>query len=674
MESEEGINNGGECQQHPPPEQQQPPSGRNLDDFLEAGFQATKGHDVVPSGVRSPSYLRIGSDGNDDAAPTDNTIHPGAGAIGAPATEFYHDSASAKIPPSAFRRQWRYWCIILSLGVANSSDATEVLCISYMLADRVFQTKILGMNNDNNESSHGAGMLAATVFLGMLLGGLFVGTMSDWIGRKPMLVLGLVCNSVSGVLSALSPNVYLLSALRCVSGLGIGATVPPMVTLATELAPPSARGFCVTIAMSFWMVGSIYVALVALWCFGGEEGDSGSDGATGVGFVSGLPTWRVFALICAVPSAVGSVLVYRLVPESPRFLGLEGRSREAVDVANALVEKMSGGTPSPVLPLTIAELERTFPSSAIRDLEDRQRRDAGSTTTTLLTTPATGGGRIESALEFVRLAIMDFFHSVSKLYVPGLLRTTLALQLVWFALNFGSYGLLTWINIIFEKVNLENIYFNALLFALSNLPGNVFTALYMDRIGRSASLVGSVGCASASLVLFAISAQWTYPTGIVASACLFQGFTIAAWNTMDTMTSELFPTPVRSTGLGICTASGRIGAMIAQFVNGALMEKPVRLLLVASGTLLLGALTPVLLPGDGDMTGRPVSDDLRSGAVVGGGGNAGLLAVSGGDCSEAGNGSGNSNSNGTSHPLRRNDNVVRRPTTTTTNTNTSTTR
>jgi hypothetical protein len=57
--------------------------------------------------------------------------------------------------------------------------------------------------------------------------------------------------------------------------------------------------------------------------------------------------------------------------------------------------------------------------------------------------------------------------------------------------------------------------------------------------------------------------------------------------------------------------------MVAQFVNGALVaDHPARLLLVASGTLLLGATTPCLLPG-GDMTGQPVHDamdDDRNGA------------------------------------------------------------
>ena len=573
-------------------------SRRNLDDFLEAGFQANKGQPPTPvsSIQHSSSYNSINSG---IEAPEDGDTGPASGNSHYASTESCSNN-SHRIPFSAFRKQWRYWCLMLALGVANSSDATEILCISYILADPAFQ--------DTVQRNHGAGLLAAAVFLGMFLGGLLVGTMGDWMGRKPTLMLGLICNAVAGVLFALAPNFYLLSLLRCVAGFGIGATIPPLFTLATELAPPSARGFCTTIIASFWMIGSIYVALVAMWCFTSAkaEGDSDTQAATGIlAYLSA--TWRIFALICSIPSAVGATLVYLWIPESPRFLGLEGRSGEAVEVANSLVEKMSGGNngSSSVLPLTIAELERTFPASALKDLEDRQMQHNHNYL------GLDSGNILNKTLGFLHTAGSDFVSSTSKLYEPNLLRTTLSLKLVWFSLSFGSYGLMTWINIIFEKVHLENIYFNALLFAAANLPGNLLAAIFLDKVKRSTSLMTSIACASASLVLFAISASMEASFGIVTSACLFQCFTVVAWNTIDTMTSELFPTLVRSTGWGVCAASARIGALIAQFVNGALVENPIQLLLVNAGTLVVGAVTPCLLQGVvGDMTGKPVHDDL----------------------------------------------------------------
>ena len=121
----------------------------------------------------------------------------------------------------------------------------------------------------------------------------------------------------------------------------------------------------------------------------------------------------------------------------------------------------------------------------------------------------------------------------------------------------------------------------------------------------------SLLCFAAFANTSADSTEPPNPYGIVLSACSFQCFTIAAWNTIDVMTSELFPTTVRSTGMGVCAASGRIGAVIAQFVNGSLVGRPVRLLVVASVTLAMGAMTPFLLPQRGDMTGQPVEDDFR---------------------------------------------------------------
>lgn len=229
------------------------------------------------------------------------------------------------------------------------------------------------------------------------------------------------------------------------------------------------------------------------------------------------------------------------------------------------------------------------------------------------------------------LAWVDFLASIRKLYSAQLRQTTWPLQMVWFSLSFGSYGLLTWINRLFFEVHLQNVYQNALLFAISNLPGNILSALLMDRTGRATLLVGSVVAAALSLVVFAYVAYTNKQyddnnddqqqpelstTWIVGSACAFQCFTISAWNAIDVMTSELFPTAVRSTGLGVCAASGRIGAMLAQFVNGALVKDPVRLLLVAAATLMLGALTPALLPAASDRTGQPVVDRIDGVVVV----------------------------------------------------------
>ncbi|CAB9501254.1 Synaptic vesicle glycoprotein [Seminavis robusta] len=540
----------------------------------------------------------------------------------------YNDKSDSSSWCSVVFHQYQYWLIMLALGISNSSDASEILCLSYILSDPTFEDKML------LDSNWRGGMLAAAVFLGMLMGGLIVGTLGDFLGRRPMLMLGLNINMIAGILSACSPNVFVLTGLRMIAGVGIGATVPPLFTLVAELAPPSKRGFCVTFCAAFWMVGSIYVALVAILFLknseenynsnnnntlattasdGGNDADNNeatrylvSQAATSLFH---LAAWRVFAMACAVPSALGAVMVHFLVPESPRFLALQKRFDEAVESVNALGSSLQYQGPT----LHRWELEEQFGGACNSTANYHPALEDD------IVTEQHGSTRFSCSktLRWIRLALADFVMSAKKLYTPSLRQTTWPLQMAWFSLSFGSYGLMTWINTLFFAVHLQDVYFNALLFALSNLPGNIFTAFLMDRAGRAHLLVGSILSASLSLLSFAAFANTSGNSppnayGVVCSACSFQCFTIAAWNTIDVMTSELFPTTVRSTGMGVCAASGRIGAMLAQFVNGALVGRPVRLLVVAATTLALGACTPFLLPDHGDMTGQPVADDVSS--------------------------------------------------------------
>jgi MFS transporter, VNT family, synaptic vesicle glycoprotein 2 len=528
------------------------------------------------------------------------------------------------LPPTSSNRSsdqypWRYWLIYWSLGVANSSDASEILCLSYVLSIPQFEEHIL------HHTAWRAGLLAATVFMGMLIGGLIVGGAGDTLGRQPLLVTGLAVNSIAGLVSAAAPNVYILSACRFIAGLGIGATVPPLFALCSELAPPSSRGFWVTCVASFWMVGSIYVAVVG-WIVLGLTSDKNGDISE-----DGTSWWRIFTALCAVPSCLGCVMVNKFVPESPRFLLLQGQHDRALSVVKELAICLNYTGPS----ITRSELLHHYP------LEDHfTRLGVIPTPTDRISIQHMSMEDLSSSEEFtnprrnslmqgvsrsllssniaIRGVFAEFCISAAKLYTIQMRHTTWPLQMVWFTLSFGSYGLMTWINTLFVEAHMENVYLNALLFSFSNLPGNLLAGLLMDKVGRSRLLSGSILAASASLVVFAyVAAQQSSMSGttasssastswIVLAACSFQCFTIASWNTIDVLSSELFPTSIRSTGMGVCAATGRIGAMLAQFVNGALITHPVRLLLTAASALFIGAITPIFLPAD--QTGRPVQD------------------------------------------------------------------
>ena len=499
---------------------------------------------------------------------------------------------------------------LLALCIANSSDATEILMLSYLLADSRFREDMF--SEDSSSSMEGAEYLASSIFVGMLIGGTVLGFLSDRIGRRPALLLGLLTNSVAGMCSSLpifAPTFVSLTMWRFVAGVGIGATVPPLFTLASEWSSKEVRGVFVTAVASFWMVGSIFVSSLA-WCLFQLDP------------MHELPIWRVFAATCALPSLLGAWMVYNYVPESPRFyLAAEKRDYElAAKTCNQMAmflnvhldhEKEStllgaAFDHRAVHPLTKDELFSHHQENAANNFNSSENAHSPTNRAKLNQT-------INSSVDSLR-----------KLYSSQLLpRTTLPLQLLWFCLSFATYGITTWINTLFVEIQLENIYFNSFLFALSSLPGNIVSMVYSDRYGRKKMLIGSLIGAASGLVVFATTvyagsrqendgqsntSMQTFV--IVLCACAFQAFGTISWNTIDIITAEMFPTNVRSAGMGVCTATGRLGGILSQCVNAKLIVDDTGaawILVVASISLLFGAGMPLVL--DRDMTMEELRDD-----------------------------------------------------------------
>lgn len=141
---------------------------------------------------------------------------------------------------------WSYLPLpLLALCIANSSDATEILMLSYLLANPTFRQDIFANQDENGSDMEGAKYLASSIFLGMLLGGTILGFLSDSIGRRPALLIGLLTNAIAGTLSSiplLTPSFVQLTFFRFIAGIGIGATVPPLFSLASEWSPKEIRG------------------------------------------------------------------------------------------------------------------------------------------------------------------------------------------------------------------------------------------------------------------------------------------------------------------------------------------------------------------------------------------------------------------------------------------------
>lgn len=185
-------------------------------------------------------------------------------------------------------------------GAGWAADAMEVLLISFALPAIRQEWKL---------TTAQAGLLGTAIFLGMLAGAWFWGTLSDRIGRKLGFILTVLIDSGFGLLSAFSPNFAALVLLRALTGFGVGGTLPVDYAIFAEYLPRKQRGRYLVYLEAFWALGALVAAGLA-WLIVPQVG------------------WRPLLAISALPGLI-VFWIRRYVPESPRFLLVHGREEEA---------------------------------------------------------------------------------------------------------------------------------------------------------------------------------------------------------------------------------------------------------------------------------------------------------------------------------------------------------
>jgi MFS transporter, putative metabolite:H+ symporter len=169
----------------------------------------------------------------------------------------------------------------------------------------------------------GVGTVGTATLVGLFIGTLGQGELTDRFGRKGIFQLSVVLYSSATIAAALAPTVGWLALGRFVAALGMGAAAPLCFSYAAEYSPKNIRGR-VTAFMQFvggacvWPLGT----LLAL----GLRGTIG---------------WRGVWIVIGIGGAILFLFSFAL-PESPRWLVTHGRGRDAL----AELERMGLGRPA----------------------------------------------------------------------------------------------------------------------------------------------------------------------------------------------------------------------------------------------------------------------------------------------------------------------------------------
>lgn len=199
-------------------------------------------------------------------------------------------SAASIIETSPMRFQ--QWLIIGMCLVLLALDGYDVISISLAGA---------GIKEEWGLSQAGLGFLLPLEFIGMAIGSIFIGSMSDNLGRRLTLIVCLLILTLGMGLSGIAESIEVLAISRVFTGIGIGGVLAGATALVSEYSNAKNRSVCVILIAAAYTVG--------VWAASKLAGPILID-----------YDWRVIFMVGAGISLVLIPLFWIIVPESIAFL------------------------------------------------------------------------------------------------------------------------------------------------------------------------------------------------------------------------------------------------------------------------------------------------------------------------------------------------------------------
>ncbi|XP_059174127.1 putative transporter SVOPL isoform X2 [Physella acuta] len=375
--------------------------------------------------------------------------------------------------------------------------------------------------------------ITTAVFMGMGISAPLLGMMGDNYGRKTVLVMITLWIGYFGFMTTFSPSYSWIVVLRGLVGLGMGGSHQGF-SLNAEYVPSKYRAKLLVFGTIFWTLGSVFEISLAM-------------------VVVPSLGWRWLLAISAIPALVCCVGLL-FIPESARFLAAAGYIDNALTILKEAAKINKSKLPEGKLVQSC-----NIPLGRLRDLFSREY-----------------------------------------------LRSTLQLWMLWFGIAFTYYGVLLASTEILRIRNEEKTshckcsyltsddYTTMLLSSLGELISLPINFILMDKIGRR--YTGAI-CYFGTGFFFVL-VQLKVSLGVLTMLLFFvRGFGSATFYFTYIYSSELYPTSIRTLGMGVASAIARLGAMITPFIAQVLLSTSIASAIWVYGVLcFLCSICCLLLP------------------------------------------------------------------------------
>ncbi len=418
------------------------------------------------------------------------------------------------IPARLDRLPWSrwHWLIVIALGITWVLDGLEVT-LAGALGGVLTRDDTLAL------SSAQVGASATAYLLGAVIGALLFGYSTDRLGRKRLFTITLLLYLCATALTALSWNFMSYAIFRAFTGAGIGGEYAAINSAIDELIPARLRGRVdLIINGSFWIGAALGSGATILFL--------------DTGLVPIAVGWRLAFGIGAI-LGLGIIFLRHSVPESPRWLMVHGRAREAEEIVSNVEQQITGHK---LQPPPVGETIR------------------------VRTRTHTPWHEIWQAIAFEhrRRSVLGLVLMISQAFFYNAIFFTYALVLVTF-----------------YKLPAQKVGLYLFPFALGNFLGPLLLGRLFDTIGRKQMITATYALSG---LLLAFSG-WLFHQGLLTARTQALAWTIiffvasAAASSAYLTVSEIFPLEIRGLAIALFYAVGTLaGGVAAPSIFGLIIE------------------------------------------------------------------------------------------------------